>query len=320
MDEAGGGGLTTIFRVLVIARWIHFASVFTLFGSALFWFYVGDRLWSAGPAGLPRSIRATAKLLRVAAPIAAISGVAWLAGVLANMTSGFGNVFDMATLRLFFMETQFGTVAILRLILLAIAVLISVLPWRNRAWFSALLHIGALLLINQAWLGHAAEGGSGLYGAVIITTYSIHMLATAAWVGGLPPLIFTLIEQGAVFGQAARERILDLCGRFSSMGMFAVALAVLTGLANAGFRTAGAFEKLAHTDYGDVLLAKAGFVAVMLVFAYFNRFIAMPRLSAAPPGENANLGALRRSVIIELLLGALVLGAAAVLGITPPPQ
>ncbi len=320
MQHEEASGLITIFQVLVIVRWIHFTSVFVLFGSAFFWFYMGDQRSSAGPGGLPRALRATSLLLRCAAPVAAISGAAWLAGILANMTSGFGNVVEPETLHLFLFETQFGPVAILRLVLLAAAVVIVALPWQNRAWFSALLHIGALLLISQAWLGHAAEGGAGLYGAFMVIAYSVHMFAAGAWVGGLPPLLFALVDQRHFEPHEARDRSLDILSRYSLMAMVAVTLIVISGIINAGFRVAGSFDKLFYTGYGDVLFTKVGVVAVMLALAYFNRFVAMPRLRAASVKGMVQINNLRVSVAFELVLGVLVLGVAAVLGITPPPQ
>ena len=84
-------------------------------------------------------------LLRIAAPVAAISGVAWLACILINMTSDFRSVVDPEDLRLFFFETPFGTVSILRLALLAIGVVIVFLPWHGRWRFSSLVPVGALL-------------------------------------------------------------------------------------------------------------------------------------------------------------------------------
>ncbi len=60
-------------------------------------------------------------MLRVAAPVAAISGVAWMALVLINMTSDFHSVVNPEDLRLFFFETPFGTVSIIRLALFATA-------------------------------------------------------------------------------------------------------------------------------------------------------------------------------------------------------
>ena len=69
--------------------------------------------------------------------------------------------------------------------------------------------------------------------------------------------------------------------RYSLMAMVAVTLIVASGIANAGFRVAGSFDKLFDTSYGDALFTKIGIVAVMLALACFNRFIAMPRLRAA---------------------------------------
>ena len=195
MDQASGQALWMTYWPLVIARWIHFASVFVLFGSSFFWFYMPREHSLAHPGQLTKTLAATTIMLRVAAPVAAISGVAWMALVLINMTSDFHSIVNPEDLRLFFFETPVGTVSIIRLALFAITVVVAFLPWHGRLWYSALLHLGALLLISQAWLGHAAEGGAGVYGAIMITVYAIHVLAAGAWVGGLPPLLSGLVEQ-----------------------------------------------------------------------------------------------------------------------------
>jgi copper resistance protein D len=308
-----------VYLPLVIARWIHFASVFVLFGSSFFWLCMGRERISAGPGGLPRALRATTILLRIAAPIAAISGIAWLACILINMARDFGSVVDPEDLRLYFFETPFGTVSFLRLALLAAAILVAFLPGHGRRRFAALVPVVALLLVTQAWFGHSAEG-AGLYRASMITVYAIHVLASAAWVGGLPPLLFALVEQGCFGPAEARDSTLDVCRRFSSMAMVAVTLVVVSGIANAGFRVAGSFGKLFDSAYGDVLLKKLVVVAAMLALAYFNRFIATPRLRAAHSKGMRQITWLRYSVAFDVGLGALVLGASAILGITMPPQ
>ncbi len=310
----------TIFEFLVIARWIHFASVFALFGAALFWFYAP----SSAAADSPASLRATHRLLRIAAPVAAFSGLAWLAGMLVNMTSDpaapdWSALKDPETLRLFFFETGFGVVSIIRLALLATAVGVVALPLKGRMSFVGLVHIGAVLLVSQAWLGHAAEGGAALKGAAMIAAYSVHVLAGGAWVGGLAPLLFVLVEQGRTARNPALEN-LKILYRFSAMGMAAVTLIVVSGTINAGFRVAGSFGKLFDTAYGDVLCAKLALVAMMLALAFFNRFVAMPRSRTASGECAARTSALTRNVAAELALGVFVLGAAAVLGVTPPPQ
>jgi hypothetical protein len=45
-----------VFWPLVIARWIHFACVFTLFGCSFFWLYERQERSSAGHGGLPRTL------------------------------------------------------------------------------------------------------------------------------------------------------------------------------------------------------------------------------------------------------------------------
>lgn len=308
----------TIFQTLVVARWAHFASLFAVFGSSFFWIFLGREWWTNSANGQAR--RATIILLRVAAPVAAISGIAWLAGILANMTGGFGNVLDLETLHAFLFETQFGWVAISRVGLLAAIVAIALVPLRNHAWLSAFLVVSAMLLIMQAWLGHAAEGGASLAGAMMITAYGVHMLAAGAWVGGLAPLLLVLAEQRRLNPGKARQGTLDILSCYSLMAIVAVTLIIASGLANTAFRVGASVGKLFDTAYGEVLLTKLGVIAVMLALAYFNRFVAMPRLRAALSADIAQITRLRTSVALELALGILVLGLAAVLGITPPPQ
>lgn len=308
-----------VYLPLVIARWIHFACVFLLFGASFFWLYERAERSSPGPGGLPRTLRATTLLLRIAAPLAAISGVTWLALVLVNMTHYFGSVVDPEDLELYFFETPFGTVSILRLSLFAIAVVIAFAPLRGRWRFALLVPVSALLLITQAWFGHSNEG-TGLYRITMITAYGIHTLAAAAWAGGLPPLLFAMIEQRRFGAYEPRENALEICGRFSLMAMVAVTLVVLSGIANAGFRVEGSFLKLFDSDYGDLLLKKIAVVAAMLALAYLNRFLLVPRLRAAGAKDLRQINWLKYSLMFDIGLGALVLYASAILGITMPPQ
>ena len=170
------------------------------------------------------------------------------------------------------------------------------------------------MLINQAWLGHAANGGASLFGAAMIGAYAIHVLAAAAWVGGLPVLLFALFAgRGALRGDNAA-----ILSRYSALATGAVTLILLSGIANALFRVNGHLGRLYATGYGDILAIKLLLVALMLGLAFYNRFIALPRLSAATPEPVP--GGLGPSIGVELMLGLLVIGAAALLGVTPPPD
>ncbi|HTJ03214.1 MAG TPA: CopD family protein [Methylovirgula sp.] len=301
------------FDLLAIARWIHFAAVFALFGMPLFWILCGE---DRQKSGLPQSLRISVLLLRIAVPVACVSGVAWLAGTLANMAGGYASVLDPKTLQLFFLATQFGPLAMLRLGLFLALFVIGVLPLTRRAWFFALLVIAAILLVTQAWFGHAAEGGASLAGAAMIVAYAVHLLAGAAWLGGLPVLLLALIEVRRPANADETQSAARLCWRFSAMAIVAVVLVLLSGIANTLFRVGDAVGSLLLTAYGAVLLVKLLLVAAMLALAYFNRYVAVPQLAEGRRG----LLHLRISVGTELALGILVLGAAAVLGILPPPQ
>ena len=45
--------MVLVFYPLAALRSIHFISMFVLFGSSFFWFYMGSERFSAGPGGLP---------------------------------------------------------------------------------------------------------------------------------------------------------------------------------------------------------------------------------------------------------------------------
>jgi putative copper resistance protein D len=315
MDHGADATLAAIFDMLVFARWLHFASVFTLFGSSIFWLTAGRR--AKGPLiyDWPWARRMTAGVMAFAAPLALFSGLAWLAGMLANMTGGFDQAANLENIRLFFFETAFGPVWEIRLGLLAAAAVTAISPLRITIKFIILSLTGALLLINQAWLGHAAEGGGGLYGTLMIAVYCIHMGATGAWAGGLLPLVLISFELKQAGPGTPRQECYAILARYSTMASIAVTLVILSGIATAWFRTAGSLGILVQTSYGTVLFAKIILVTMMLALAGYNRFAAMPSLRRGAPAQG-----LRLSVLIELGLGILVLAAAAVLGITPPPQ
>ena len=139
MYQTSGQALWLTYKPLVAARWIHFASVFLLFGTSFFWFYMPREHSLSRPGQMEKALAATTVMLRIAAPVAAISGAAWMALVLMNMTSDIHSVFDLENWRLYFFETPVGLVSIIRLALFATSVVLAFLPWHGRVWYSALL-------------------------------------------------------------------------------------------------------------------------------------------------------------------------------------
>jgi len=100
--------------------------------------------------------------------------------------------------------------------------------------------------------------------------------------------------------------------RFSFWGQFDVALVILTGLANVALTSGlGAF---APTPYRLLLGAKLALVATMIALALANRYLLAPRLTPDSPAP----GALMRSCLAEIALGAAVVALVAAFGLLDP--
>ena len=151
----------------------------------------------------------------------------------------------------------------------------------------------------------------------MIAFYAAHVLGGAAWVGGLPMLLLAIYDLRSARGHAAGAAALELLHRFSSMAFVAVGVIILSGVANTAFRVGANIDALITTPYGALLGIKLLFVILMLGLAAYNRFVAMPRLLMISQDERCR--PLIRSISLEIALAALVLAAAAVLGITAPP-
>ena len=313
-----------VFDLLVLSRWLNFASTFVLIGCPAALVYLAPVLSTAGsPAGgFPETVTWTHRLIRIAALVALASGIVWLFGTMANMSGGFVDATDPAFLHAFLFETPFGAVAAVRVALLTAAATVALVPMPQQVRLVAIVVVAVCLIMNQASLGHAAEGGDTLYGACMKISYDAHVLAGAAWLGGLPVLLLAgteawrrpSVESGRSSGMT------QLLYRFSAMAIGAVCVILVSGAANAAFRVGADPAALVATTYGTVLFVKLGLVAAMLGLAAYNRFVVMPRLRSRLRDEEARPVGLRLSLGLELALGLCVLGAVAVLGITPPPQ
>ena len=104
-----------------------------------------------------------------------------------------------------------------------------------------------------------------------------------------------------------------LVGRFGRLALIAAAIVLLSG-ALQGALEVGSLAGLATTLYGQLLLIKIGLLAMMLLLAGMNewRARATSGLAVVPvQGFGRGLG-------VELTLGVVVFGVAALLSSTPP--
>ena len=291
----------TGFVLLALARWLHFGAVMVLFGSSLF------RVYCLMPA------ISTTLLLRIATLIAITSAFVWVSVSITSVTGDLASLYDPATVASYFIDTQFGRVWLVCLLILISIVALVFAPGRtltkSSAHFATLAATSGSLLISQAWLGHAAAASaSGPWPPII--AYGIHVLAAGAWLGGLPALAELT---GVQVATAALEATLR---RFSTLGMLSVAALLVSGLANVLFRISSLTEA-AKTAYGQTIVIKITLLVLLLGLAAQNRLYVMPLLRKEQH-MSRSLAILKRNVVVEQVFGAGILLAAAVLGLLPP--
>jgi putative copper resistance protein D len=213
-------------------------------------------------------------------------------------------------------QTQFGLVEQIRsLLAIVLAVCLAIQrPWTDWLGFAAALGLTAAI----AWTGHAGST-LGAIGDLHVTADALHLLAAAAWIGGLVPLVLLLaaVRRHPTVEWTSQAR--DVTRRFSTLGTVSVATLMASGIVNAWILV-GSVHGLLVTEYGRLLMLKLGVFAIMLVFAAMNRFWLTPRLGLSP-ASGAQLDALRqltRNSTIEIGLGVIIFAIVGMLGTLHP--
>ncbi len=173
------------------------------------------------------------------------------------------------------------------------------------AWappIAGIMAVGAITISS-----HAA--GRGL-GASVIDW--IHLVAAAAWIGGLLPMGVVLARAPAG-GRADLAR--RMVPRFSQVAGWSLAVLVVTGSYSAWLHIP-ALRAFIATLYGRALLIKILIVVPVIALGAINRFVWRPRIARGDNGGTRKK--FLRTVSGEVLLGSGILLAVAVLTIVPP--
>lgn len=287
---------------LALARGLSVAGLFLVFGSTLARVAViPPVLARLGPTGTQVLERRQRRLVwaGLATAVLAVATWTWLvAGTLAD-APGFQQT--AAILPTLLRDTVFGHVVLLQLGALA---LVALAVARRLHWPAAGLAAAAVAL--QAAHGHAASMHAGL--SLLLLSDLLHLLAGAAWLGGLLPLF--IVVAGAPAATAALA-----CRRFSPLGTACVLILAVT----AGYQSwtlIGSLPGLIGTAYGLLATIKAALFLALLGFAARNRFRLTPDLAGQAPA--AARRRMLRSVVGETVVGLLVVLAAGVLSSLPP--
>ncbi|CEJ84275.1 Copper resistance D [Hyphomicrobium sp. GJ21] len=289
---------------LILSRFVHYVAVSALFGIALFPLY-------SSPVELSGRLTSwRGRVLLTVAIVCLLTGILWLAFTTANMSGDLRAAIDTTTLLTVMQATGFGHLWILRLVLAAVAVAVAAASLGSEIYRNdiVLLLVAGALLATLAGTGHT-QSEEGVRALIHAVADASHLLAAGAWLGGLIMLGFVL--------NTSLPRIDVILRRFSSMGYVAVAALLATGLVNTWFLV-GSVSRLTTTAYGQLLILKLCLFIAMLILAAANRFWLVPILINHDRDSSLSIMRLRRNVLGEQVLGALVLLIVSILGTIEP--
>jgi copper transport protein len=215
-----------------------------------------------------------------------------------------------------------------------------VAPWMVRARYAApswatarlsLVVLAGIYMLLVALSGHAANISPLWLSAGVDW---LHLICTAAWVGGIAVLAFAVMPaRRGLRPELRAPAILPLLDRFSPVAYVAVATLALSGLYNA---TSHLHQPamVAQTIYGHLLLLKSALVGVLMAMSashvrWLRPLIARAQQSLGLRSFNADparalatvhegLASLAGRLRVEAVVGALVLLATALMGQTLP--
>jgi copper transport protein len=203
--------------------------------------------------------------------------------------------------------TRYGRVELIRAGL-ALGILVTALVLRRaggrarEAAGAAAILFAAGLVMTPTFAGHASTTGP-----LASVSDIAHVMAAAAWVGGLTFVIVAL-------WLALEERwpLATRCvPRFSTIALGSVVVLLVAGIVN-GYLQVETWRGLWETNYGLLLLAKVGLVLPLLALGAYNNRYSVPRLRGgiAVPRERRRF---LQAAGTELAIMAVIVGVTAFL-------
>lgn len=309
--QAEEPALTVESPAWVAARWITFAAMLTVIGAVAFHFLVLEPTRPRVPGSEEALAEASAWSARIGRGAALFLALA--AGVRVLLQAETLGGFDPAMMRVLLFETSWGLALWVQLAGALVAAVSLHLAMRGRAagWAGAAF-AAALVALGASLSSHAAASDLA---AVAVTADAVHILAVSGWLGAL--LVMAGVGMPAVLSVDPRSGrfspVAAMVSAFSPRALTMAGIALVTG-AFAALLHLGSVGALWTTVYGRTLLLKLALVAAVAAVGSWNWRRLKPRLDAGDPPA-----AMRRAAALELVFGALVLLATAVLVAVPPP-
>lgn len=298
--------------LLATSHWLSFAGVGVVGGSWLiFW------LW---PAGRRRTVVRRLIWTGWAAAVFGALGELLLQGPYAA-GSGVGSAFRPslvdATLHVDTGQLLSVRIALIGLLGGVLTLLFSRPEDRARrlAWApEAAAVLGAGIVVTFAASGHSRTADPRWF-AVLVD--ALHLTSMIIWLGGLAVLAAAGLS-GRRAGASDPDDTAELAELsvglpiFSRVALTCVATLAVTGTIQA-WREIGALDAITSTRYGQLVLIKVLLFGGLVGLGYLAR-----RVLARPAGGWSTLYRLRRTLLVELAVGVLVLAVTGVLISEPP--
>ncbi|PWS41602.1 hypothetical protein DKT74_26675 [Streptomyces sp. ZEA17I] len=260
-EEVGGGAVGAVYG---IARYIAYAGFVLLVGGAAF--VLG--CWPRGATARPMQRLVVRGWITLTAATLAML-------LLRNPYTGsgkFADAFDLTGLQAV-LDTKPGAALVSRLLLLGaaalfIAVLFGTYARREDAVEKRDLTFGLAVGGGVVAAGIAAtwamseHASTGIQAGIAMPVDVLHLLAVAAWLGGLVALLVALYRTPDIGSEAVR--------RFSRVAFGSVLVLAATGIYQS-WRQVGSWSALTGTRYGQLLIVKVALIVLLLAVAWFSR-------------------------------------------------
>lgn len=262
-QDVGGGVVGGLYG---FGRYLSYAGFIVMVGGAAFVL----ACWQRGSG-----VRAVQRLV-VSGWVTLTAATLWLLLLRGSYTSTgkFGDIFDLDLLGQV-LQTKTGAALVSRLLLLAAAALfIAVLfgaydkredEEKRDLTFGLTIGGGVVAAGLAASWAMAEHASTGLQPGIAMPVDVVHLLAVAAWLGGLVTLLVALYRapsDNPVESTAVR--------RYSRIAFGSVLALVATGTYQS-WRQLGSWSAFTDTTYGQLLLVKIGLVALLVGIASISR-------------------------------------------------
>ncbi|NDZ56518.1 hypothetical protein G3I47_04395 [Streptomyces anulatus] len=260
-QEAGGGPVGVVYD---IARYAAYGGFVLLVGGSAFVLIC----WRGGASALPMQRLVVRGWLTLTAATLVML-------LLRNPYTGsgkFADAFDLAGLQSV-LDTKPGAALVSRLLLLgAAALFIAVLfgtyarredeQERKDLTFGLAVGGGVVAAGIAATWAMSEHSSTGIQTSIAMPVDVAHLLAVAAWLGGLAALLVALYRTPDIGSASVR--------RFSAVAFGSVVVLAATGIYQS-WRQVGSWSALTGTRYGQLLIIKVALIAVLLAVAWFSR-------------------------------------------------